>query len=61
MTNTALNAYISKIGEIQAQLAELQSKADNHFDNDPEAVNWGHVGDLNSVLSLIKQANNPES
>jgi len=46
---TALDAYLARITAIQAKLERLQQLADDHFGHDPEAIHWGHVGDLGRV------------
>ena len=51
----ALAAFIGKKAEIDAMLARLQGLSDDHFNFDPEAVNWGSVGSISSVASdLLK-------
>ena len=51
------NIYIEMMNQVQAELDVLQVKADNHFGTNPDTLNWGHVGDLDNILSLLKQAN----
>ena len=46
---TALDAYIAHTAAVHAKLARLQQLADDHFGHDPNAINWGHVGDLGRV------------
>lgn len=46
---TALNAYLARTAAIHAKLARLQQLADDHFGHDPDAIHWGHVGDLGRV------------
>ena len=48
---TALAAYFECTAAIQNKLAQLQQLADDHFNHDPEAIHWGHVGDLGRVES----------
>jgi hypothetical protein len=43
---TALDAYLARTAAIHAKLERLQQLADDHFGHDPDAINWGHVGDL---------------
>ena len=43
---TALDAYLNRTTAIHAKLARLQQLADDHFGHDPDAIHWGHVGDL---------------
>ena len=46
---TALAAYFERTAAIQNKLAQLQQLADDHFGHDPDAIDWGHVGDLGRV------------
>ena len=46
---TALDAYFERAAAIQNKLAQLQKLADDHFNHDPDAIDWGHVGDLGRV------------
>lgn len=42
----ALDAHIARTAAIHAKLERLQQLADVHFSHDPDAIHWGHVGDL---------------
>ncbi len=46
---TAIDAYLARAAAIHIKFARLQQLADDHFGNDPEAIHWGHVGDLGRV------------
>ncbi len=46
---TALDAYLARTVAIHAKLERLQQLADDHFGHDPDAIHWGHVGDLGRV------------
>ena len=46
---TALDAYLARAAAIHIKVARLRQLADNHFGHDPEAMHWGHVGDLGRV------------
>ena len=46
---TALDAYLARNAAIRIKLARLQQMADDHFGHDPDAIHWGHVGDLGRV------------
>lgn len=54
-SNKALDAFIGKKAEIDAMLARLQALSDDHFNFDPDAVNWGSVGSIGSVASDLRQ------
>ena len=51
----ALNAFLTSKVEIDAMLARLTALSDDHFDADPDEINWGHVGSLNHYASLLRQ------
>lgn len=53
--DAALAAFIGKKAEIDEMLARLQALSDDHFNFDPEAVNWGSVGSISSVASDLRQ------
>lgn len=46
---TATDAYLARAAAIRIKLARLQQLADDHFGHDPDAIHWGHVGDLGRV------------
>lgn len=46
---TALDAYLARAAAIHIKLARLQQLANGHFGHDPDAIHWGHVGDLGRV------------
>ena len=51
----ALVAFIARKAEIDRMLARLQGLSDEHFNTDPDEVNWGHVGTLEHYSSLLKR------
>ena len=46
---TAIETYLARAAAIRIKLALLQQMADDHFGRDPDAIHWGHVGDLGRV------------
>lgn len=46
-------AYAARTAQVHAKLARLQQLADDHFGHDPDAVHWGHVGDLRRVEQAL--------
>ena len=46
---TALDAYLARTAAIHAKLERLQQLADEHFGHNPDAIHWGHIGDLGRV------------
>jgi hypothetical protein len=55
----ATKKYIETQLEIKAELQKLQTSLDAH---NAQAVNihWGHVGDMQYILSQLKQLNGEE-
>jgi hypothetical protein len=51
----ALAEFMSAVEEIRNALAGLQSEADDHLGVDPDAVNWGHVGDAKHILAALRE------
>ncbi len=56
MNEKALNAYVQTMGQIEKYLSELQALVNDHLGNDPESINWGHVGSANHLADLLKEA-----
>jgi len=50
---TAIDVYLARAAAIHIKLDRLQQLADNHFGHDPEAIHWGHVGDLGRVEQAL--------
>lgn len=46
---TATDTDLARAAAISIKLARLQQLADDHFGHDPDAIHWGHVGDLGRV------------
>ena len=51
----ALDAFMTKKTEIDAMLSRLQALSDEHFNCQPDEINWGHVGTLEHYASLLKR------
>jgi hypothetical protein len=51
----ALAAFIGRKAEIDAMLARLQALSDEHFNAQPDEVNWGHVGTLGHYADLLRR------
>ena len=52
---TALDAYLARTAAIHAKLERLRQLADDHFGHDPDAIHWGHVGDLGRVDQALDE------
>lgn len=50
---TAIETYLARAAAIRIKLARLQQMADDHFGHDPDAIHWGHVGDLGRVEQAL--------
>lgn len=52
---TALDAYLDRTAAIHVKLERLQQLANEHFGHDPDAIHWGHLGDLCRVESGLEE------
>lgn len=46
---TALDTYLQRLPMILDKIEALRRLADDQFGHDPDAIHWGHVGDLGRV------------
>jgi hypothetical protein len=53
--DNALAAFVAAKTEIDAMLARLQTLSADHFNADPESVNWGDVGSLNHYRAKLRE------
>ena len=51
----ALNAFVAAKFKIDALLARIQDLSDEHFNTNPESVNWSDVSTLNYYASILRQ------
>ena len=49
----ALDTYLHRLPMIQDKIEALRRLADDHFGHDPDAIHWGHVGDLGRVEQAL--------
>jgi hypothetical protein len=54
MNIKAVNAFIARKAEIDDLLARLADASDDHFGADPDAIDWGHVGTLDSMAAALR-------
>ena len=52
---TALDAYLARTAAIHTKLERLQQLTNDHFGQEPDAIHWGHVGDLGRVESGLDE------
>lgn len=45
----ALDTYFQRLPVVLDKIEALRQLADDHFGNDPDAIHWGHVRDLERV------------
>ena len=51
----AVDAFLAKKAEIDTMLARLANLSADHFNAEPETLHWGHVGNLEFYVSLLKR------
>ena len=51
----AIHAFIAAKTEIDAMLERLAALSADHFETNPDEINWGHVGTLEHYASLLKR------
>jgi hypothetical protein len=51
----ALAAFVARKAEIDAMLTRLQALSDDHFNDSPDEIDWGHVGTLGYYAELLKR------
>ena len=51
----ALAAFMARKGEIDDMLTRLQVLSDEHFNTNPEDINWGEVGDLGDMATKLRE------
>ena len=45
----ALDTYLQRLPMIHDKIEALRQLAADHFGHQPDAIHWGHVGDLGRV------------
>ena len=51
----ALATFIARKAEIDALLTRIQDASANHFNANPDDINWGHAGSLGHVAEKLKE------
>ena len=52
---TPIEAYLARAAAIHNKLTRLQQLAAGHFGHNPDAIHWGHVGDLGRVDQALDE------
>ena len=56
MNIQAAATFSNITSDISNNLETLRGLAEDHFAQDPDCVNWGHVGTLRAILNDIESA-----
>jgi len=48
-------AFIARKAEIDTMLARLQGLSNEHFNANPDEINWGHVGELADISKTLRE------
>ena len=51
----AIHAFIAAKTEIDAMLERLPALSADHFETNPDEINWGHVGTLNHYSAKLRE------
>ena len=51
----AVSAFLRKKAEIDEMIASLANLSADHFNSQPDQINWGDVGTLEHYASLLKR------
>ena len=51
----AIDAFIAAKTEIDAMLEQLAALSADHFETNPDEINWGHVGTLNHYSAKLRE------
>lgn len=55
-TRTALDAFMARKAQIDAALKDLQTISDDHFETNPDAINWADVGTITEIAKRLDSA-----
>lgn len=51
----ALDAFLAAKFEIDAMLERLAALSADHFETNPDEINWGHVGSLSHYRDKLRE------
>ena len=52
---SAVNAFIARVMEAQEKIEVLKAYFENHMEENPEEINWGHVGSAAHSVELLNE------
>ena len=53
----ALNAFIGHKARIDEILSRLQQASDEHFNTNPDEINWSNAGFLSDIANSLQEVN----
>ena len=53
---TATDAFLEHKARIDLALAQLKTASDDHFDTNPDSLNWADVGSIKHIADLLERA-----
>ena len=53
----ALTEFMGILAEANAQIDELKEYIENHMEENPDNINWGHVGNAQHILKTLTELN----
>ena len=53
--SNALDAFLAAKFEIDVMLERLAALSEDHFDTNPDEIDWGHVGTLNHYRDRLRE------
>lgn len=53
---TAVDAFLEHKARIDNALEQLKTASDEHFDTNPDNLNWADVGSLEHIADLLERA-----
>ena len=52
---SAIDSFVAKKAAIDAMLDRLIAFSDDHFDLNPEQIDWGHVGSISNIEDQLRK------
>lgn len=51
--DTMTGEFLAAVDQVQAHINRLQRAVDDHFDRDPENIDYGDIGDMNNLIEKL--------